>query len=246
MILEISNLKKHFDGVKAVDKASFSVKPGTITALIGPNGAGKSTVFNLVSGLLKPDSGSILFNDQDITGKRPDQISNLGISRSFQQSRLFNNLSAMDNLLLVLDNKDSRPIMNLLGKNQDTQEKLDKVRGVLGLVSLEKQDNKLARDLSFGQKRLLELARSMLNPHDLMLLDEPVAGVNPRLRTQIAKILKTLRKQGETILLIEHDMNFTLSLADHVVVMQKGKVIAEGKPASIRRNRKVLEAYLGE
>jgi branched-chain amino acid transport system ATP-binding protein/neutral amino acid transport system ATP-binding protein len=245
-MLKIQNLSKAFGGVKAVNDCSFEIKRGTITALIGPNGSGKSTVFNLVSGVLKADSGKIIFNGIDITNKSPEYISNLGISRMFQQSRLFKNLSVKENLLLAIDNEDTKFWKNLFGLNKITKEKEEKIREMLKLVEMERFENRLVRELSFGQKRLIELVRTILNPHELLMLDEPVAGVNPRLRKIIAKVLLKLKKQGKTILLIEHDMNFALSLADEVIVMDEGKVIAKGKPKEIKNNPKVLEAYLGE
>lgn len=245
-MLEIKHLKKHFGGVKAVDNSSFVIKEKTITALIGPNGAGKSTVFNLVSGILKADSGKISFRKKEITNWKPEKISNLGISRLFQQPTLFSNLTVQENLLLALDRQDTKFWKNVIGKNKITKEKKSKVKKVLELVSMEKFEKKLARELSFGQKRLVELARAILKPHLLLMLDEPVGGVNPKIRKEIAEILLQLKKQGETILLIEHDMNFTLGIADTVIVMDEGKVIAEGNPKSIKNNPKVLEAYLGE
>jgi branched-chain amino acid transport system ATP-binding protein/neutral amino acid transport system ATP-binding protein len=245
-MLKIQNLSKAFGGVKAVNDCSFEIKKGTITALIGPNGSGKSTVFNLVSGVLKADSGKIIFDGINITNKSPEAISNLGISRMFQQSRLFKNLSVKENLLLAIDNEDTKFWKNLFGLNKITKEKEEKIREMLKLVEMEKFENRLVGELSFGQKRLVELVRTILNPHELLMLDEPVAGVNPRLRKIIAKVLLKLKKEGKTILLIEHDMNFALSLADEVIVMDEGKVIAKGKPKEIKKNPKVLEAYLGE
>ncbi len=245
-MLEIKNLKKYFGGVKAVDNCSFEVKPKTITALIGPNGAGKSTVFNLVSGILKADSGKIIFSGADITKAKPEKISNLGISRLFQQTKLFNNLTVKENLLLALDNEDTKFWKNLFSLNKLSKEKETKIKEMLNLIGMEKFESTLTRDLSYGQKRLIELLRTILNPHKFLMVDEPVAGVNPKLREVIAKILEKLKNQGETILLIEHDMNFTLNVADWVIVMEKGKVIAQGKPEEIRNNPRVLEAYLGE
>ena len=269
-------VKKHFGGVRAVDGCDFEIKENLITALIGPNGAGKSTVFNLISGLLKADDGKILFKIQDtrynfqknskfqipnpktknlkngyvdITNLSPEKISNLGISRLFQQSRLFNNLSVKDNLLLAIDNNDTKFWRSFF---QPVQSKArdpvahGKVDNILELTNLTKFKNTLARDLSYGQKRLVELGRTILNPHTFLILDEPVAGVNPKLRQKISEILQSLKARGETILLIEHDMNFTFGLADRVIVMDEGKVIAQGKPVEIKNNPKVLEAYLGE
>jgi branched-chain amino acid transport system ATP-binding protein/neutral amino acid transport system ATP-binding protein len=245
-MLKCLELRKYFGGVRAVDDCSFEVKKGTITALIGPNGAGKTTIFNIISGIIKPDSGKIFFNGKDITNLNPEQISNSGISRLFQQSKLFNNLTVRENLLLAFDNEDTKFWKNLLGKNRITKEKEEKIKEILKMVKMEEFENNLARNLSYGQKRLLELARTILNPHILLMLDEPVSGVNPALRNEIADILKKLKENGETIFLIEHDMNFTLKISDEVIVMDEGKVIAEGRPEEIKNNPKVLEAYLGE
>jgi len=245
-MLQIKNLSKSFGGVKAVDNCGFEIKKGKITALIGPNGSGKTTIFNLVSGIMKSDSGRIIFNEKEITNKSPEDISNSGISRMFQQSRLFNNLTIRENLLLSIDNEDTKFWKNLLGKNKVTKEKENRIEEMLKLVRMENFEHKTARNLSYGQKRLIEFIRTILNPHTLLMLDEPVAGVNPALRKEIASLLLNLKKQDETILLIEHDMNFTLRIADEVIVMDEGKVIARGKPREIRKNNKVLESYLGE
>lgn len=256
-MLKIQNLKKHFGGVKAVDNCSFEVQEKTITALIGPNGAGKSTVFNLISGVLKQDAGVIILKNQDITGLSPERVSNSGISRLFQQSALFKNLTVRENLTLALGNEDTKFWTSLLRKKKEkgvassaTRRRGGKgdglVKEMLTQVGLEKSENKLARDLSYGQKRLIELSRTILNPHTFLMLDEPVAGVNPHLRKKIAKILLSLKEKNETILLIEHDMNFTLNVADHVIVMDQGKVIAQGNPKEIKNNKKVLKAYFGE
>jgi len=249
-MLKIKNLKKYFGGVKAIDGCSFEVQPEKITALIGPNGSGKTTVFNLISGILKTDTGKIFFKPEkewvEINNKSIEFISNLGISRVFQQTKLFDNLTVKEkNLLLAFDNEDTKLFKNFFNLNK-TKEKEGKIKGMLRLVDMEKFENNLARNLSYGQKRLIELVRAILNPHKLLMLDEPMAGVNPRLRKKITEILLKLKEKGETILLIEHDMNFTLEVADWVIVMEKGRVIAEGKPEEIRNNPRVLEAYLGE
>ena len=243
-MLQISNLKKHFGGVKAVDGCSFEIKPNTITALIGPNGSGKSTLFDLISGIIKPDSGNIKFNKENLTNLSVEQISNKGISRLFQQSRLFSNLTIEENLELALNQEDTKFWKNFLNRNNPDNKST--INSILKLVNMSQHKNKKSSYLSFGQKRLIEIARSILNPHKLLMLDEPVAGVNPKLRNTISRVIKQLKQQGDTILLIEHDMNFTLNIADHVIVLDNGKVIAEGTPDQIRNNKKVLEAYLGD
>lgn len=245
-MLKISNLSKHFGGVKAVDNCSFEIKENSITALIGPNGSGKSTVFNLISGVLTEDSGRIVYARNDITHFSPEQVSNAGVSRLFQKSQLFDNLTIKENLLLAIDNDDTKFWKNILGKNKTTKEKEEIVKEMLKSIEMDYFSNKLGRDLSFGQKRLVEIARTILNPHKLLMLDEPVAGVNPKLRKKISEILLDLKKKGATIFLIEHDMNFALNLADEVIVMDEGKVIAKGTPNQIKNNKKVLEAYLGD
>ena len=245
-MLKISNLSKHFGGVKAVNNCSFDIKENNITALIGPNGSGKSTVFNLISGVLKEDSGKIIYDKKDITSLSPEQVSNAGVSRLFQKSQLFDNLTIKENLLLAIDNEDTKFWKNIFGKNKTSKEKEEIVKEILKSIEMDFFSNKLGRDLSFGQKRLVEIARTILNPHKLLMLDEPVAGVNPKLRTKISEILLDLKKKGATIFLIEHDMNFALNLADEVIVMDEGKVIARGTPNQIKNNKKVLEAYLGD
>jgi neutral amino acid transport system ATP-binding protein len=245
-LLKLKKIKKYFGGVKAVNDCSFTVKPGKITALIGPNGAGKSTIFNLISGLNKIDAGTIEFNGQTINILSPEKISNLGISRLFQQPRLFGNLTVADNLLLAIDNEDAKFWKNFISLSKTDIYKLKKVDQALDDIGIKELKYSLASDLSYGQKRLVELARTLLNPHKFLMLDEPVAGINPKLRQQIKEVLTKLTANGDTILLIEHDMNFTLSISNWVIVMDEGKVLAEGTPAEIRNNPKVLSAYLGE
>lgn len=244
-MLKINNLTKRFGGVKAVDNCSFEIKEGQITALIGPNGSGKTTVFNLISGILKKDSGEITYEGIDVTKFSPEEISNRGISRLFQKSQLFENLTVKENLLLAVENEDTKFWNNIVGKNKITEEKEQIVMEMLRSIEMDSYSSKLGRELSFGQKRLVEIGRTILNPHKLLMLDEPVAGVNPKLRKKISETLLDLKKKGATIFIIEHDMNFALNLADEVIVMDEGKVIAKGTPNQIRKNKKVLEVYLG-
>ncbi|MBS3140674.1 ABC transporter ATP-binding protein [Candidatus Woesearchaeota archaeon] len=245
-MLKVENLRKYFGGIKAVDNVSFEVRENSITALIGPNGSGKTTLFNLISGVIEKDSGKIILDKKNITNCSVNKISNIGVSRIFQKSRLFSNLSVRENLLIAIDNEDLKFWKNFLNKNKITREKESKVKKMLKLVEMSEFENKKASELSYGQKRLIELGRAILNPHKILLLDEPVAGVTPRLRNEISKLLTKMREEGETILLIEHDMNFALNLADNVIVMDEGKIIASGKPEKIKNNKKVLNAYLGE
>lgn len=241
--MKIKNISKSFGGVKALDNCSFSIEKGKITALIGPNGSGKTTLFDVVCRLVSADKGNIVLDKNDIAKLRTDQISKLGVSRTFQETRLFKNLTIKDHIEIALSKDDESIIKSLFAKKED---KTKKVKEVLDIVGLNKPLTTLGSDLSYGQRKLLDLAIALAKPHSILLLDEPVAGVNPQLRNEIKKIIKKLNKKGETILLIEHDMNFVMNLASKVFVLDEGKIIAEGTPKQIQKNNKVLEAYLGE
>ena len=228
MMLMLKNISKSFGGVKAADRCTFDVNAGTITSLIGPNGAGKTTVFNIISGLTKPDSGEVKLLGKNITGMPAYKIARAGISRTFQISKVFRNLSIKDNLLVA----------------KKTNE--EEMKKILNSVFLNKPINTVASELSYGQQRLLEIGRALLMPHSLLMLDEPTAGVNPKVRQELKTILKKLRKEGKTILLIEHDMEFVMGISDNVIVLNEGRVLREGKPKEIIKDKKVLEAYLGK
>jgi len=249
-MLKIRNIQKHFSGIKAVDGCSFDVEKGKITALIGPNGSGKTTMFNLICGNIKPEAGEIIFStptgERNIVGMSIEKISNFGISRLFQQSRLFKNLTVLENLLVSEDNEDQKFWKNIFGLNKFDKSKIDKANKILGDFEIKDISHLTAGELSFGQKRLVEIARNILNYHTVLVLDEPVAGVNPKIREKIAKIITQLKKDGETILLIEHDMQFTLGISDKVIVMDAGKIITTGTPEQIRNNPEVLRIYLGK
>lgn len=244
-ILEIKEVSKSFGGVHALNQCSFDVKQGKITALIGPNGSGKSTLFNIISGVLGADKGKVIFAEENIAKLNPEKRAALGMSRVFQQPRLFGNLTVLQNLLVALNETDTNFWASFIGLNNDKDNEAKAITA-LEMVGLVQHKDKTASELSFGQKRLVELTRAMLKKHSLLMLDEPVGGVTPPLRKKIASMLVQRRKEGETILLVEHDMNFVLGIADEVFVLDEGKIIAHGKPAQIRKNKKVREAYLGE
>ena len=227
-MLSLKNVSKSFGGIKAVDKCTFEVKENTITSLIGPNGAGKTTVFNIISGLTKPDDGTIKLLDKNIMGLPAYKIAQAGISRTFQLTKIFRNLSIKDNLLIA---------------KKTTEEEMKKA---LESVYLTKSLGTIASELSYGQQRLLEIARALLKPHSLLMLDEPTAGVNPKVRQELKSILGKLRKKGKTVLLIEHDMEFVMDISDNVIVLNEGKVLRTGNPKEITNDKKVLEAYLGK
>ena len=228
-MISVQKLDKHFGGVYAVHNCTFTVKDNIITSIIGPNGAGKTTLFNLVCGIIKPDAGEVLLKGKDITGLPTHLIARMGISRTFQQARLFKNLSVRDNLLLA---KPSASEVEM--------------KAVLKKVHFPLDMKTRASDLSYGQTRLVEIARALLKPHTVLMLDEPTAGVNPEVRQELKRILFDLKKEGDTILLIEHDMEFVMSISDDVIVMAEGSVLTRGTPKKVQSDKRVLEAYLGK
>ena len=227
-MLSLNNLSKSFGGVKAVNKCTFEIKKNTITSLIGPNGAGKTTVFNIISGLTNPDSGTIRLENKNIAGFPPHKIAKSGVSRTFQLTKVFRNLSVRDNMLIAKKTND------------------DEIKNMLKSVYFEKPLDTIASELSYGQQRLLELARALLMPHKLLMLDEPTAGVNPGVRQEFKTILRNLKKEGKTVLLIEHDMEFVMNISDNIIVLNEGRVLMEGKPKDVVKDKRVLEAYLGK
>ena len=227
-MLSLKNVSKSFGGVKAVERCTFDIEEGTITSLIGPNGAGKTTVFNIISGLTSPDAGTIKLLNKNVTNMPAYKIAQAGISRTFQLTKVFRNMSIKDNLLIA--------------KNTNEEE----MKKILESIYLRKPIETIASELSYGQQRLLEIARALLMPHSLLMLDEPTAGVNPKIRQELKSILKNLKKEGKTILLIEHDMEFVMDISDTVIMLNEGKVLKIGKPKDVAKDKKVLEAYLGK
>lgn len=263
-MLTVRKLTKHFGGVNAVDNCSFEVMPGQITALIGPNGAGKTTLFNCVAGVVPFERGTVRFSGQDITRLSIHRRARLGISRTFQLTRTFANMTVEENLRLAAEPRDQdfwRALFlpDTVGvaqtfRSDDVRAKAlsykevlkKKLEDTLKLVGLEQPLGYPAKNLSYGQAKLLSLARALLMPHKLLMLDEPVAGVAPTLRDQFKKLLPELQARGETIFFIEHDMDFVRAVADAVIVMEEGRVLTEGSPEAVLKDPRVLEAYLGE
>ncbi|MEK6847251.1 MAG: ABC transporter ATP-binding protein [Nanoarchaeota archaeon] len=242
-LLILKNVSKNFGGIKALNNVSFSVPHGKIIAVIGPNGSGKSTLFHVISGLYELDRGEIYFQNENITGLEDFIISRKGISRTFQEVRLFKHLTVREHLEIALQLTDEKLFASLFRAQFEHE---TTIQELLKLFKLDNHLKNYAHDLSYGQRKLLDLAVALAKPHKILMLDEPVAGIHHELRVEIAGILKNLRKRGETILLIEHDMNFVMNLADYIYVLDYGKVIASGKPREIKNNEKVLEAYLGK
>ncbi|PJE75909.1 ABC transporter ATP-binding protein [Candidatus Uhrbacteria bacterium CG10_big_fil_rev_8_21_14_0_10_48_11] len=248
-MLHVENITKHFGGVVAVSGCSFHVKPGSVTALVGPNGAGKTTVLDMVSGLLPVDSGQVLLGERNLTNKQPYVIANAGLSRTFQQVRLFRNLTILDHLMMAKDNDDTRLLFNIWKRKKVEQ---DFFAAHLGRFKVTKPLSTVVADLSYGQRKLLQLAMATLKPHHLLLLDEPVAGVTALVQEEIETLLLEMRGKPtpgadaeETMLIVEHDMGFVRRLADQVMVMDAGRVLVSGTPEVVLSDPRVLEAYLG-
>jgi len=248
-LLEIENLTKSFGGVHAVRECTFSVPEGEVVGLIGPNGAGKSTVVDLVSGFGRPDFGSIRLAGDQLIGKRPDVISRLGLIRTFQTPREWRNLTVMDNLMLARRRFDSESLWRSTAhaRRIRREEESDRVavRGILDRFGLAELKNELAVRLSGGQKRLLEFARIAAAEPRLIILDEPMGGVNPVLGARIGDAVRHFAEEGRTVIVVEHNLPFIERTCDQVVVMDLGEVIAQGPFSGLRGNPRVIEAYLG-
>jgi len=240
-LLEVRDLAKSFGGIKAVDGCSFDVAENTITALIGPNGAGKTTVFNLINGLHMADSGAIRFKGRNIEKLQPHQITRRGISRTFQISRQLNELTVLENLVVQSPSTGLADLFkqSILGEEREHGMELLEFVGIAELA------NQPAAKLSYGQKKLMDLAAALMAKPSIILLDEPAGGINPALLDVIIDRVHKLREQGMTFLIVEHNMDVVMNICDPVVVMAYGKVLAEGTPADIQANDAVLEAYLG-
>jgi len=248
-ILEIEHVTHHFGGLKAVDDCTFAIERGSITALIGPNGAGKTTLVNLVAGALVCRHGSIRFDGHKIAGLPSYEIAQRGLIRSFQVSRELGNLTVLENLLVVVPNQRGETLFNTVFRpgigRQETRRNVQMALGVLDTFRLYEQRDEYAKNLSGGQKRLLELARAVMAQPKLLLLDEPMASINPALVAQISLHLNELRSTGITLLMVEHNLEAVDELCDDVVVLAEGRTLARGRLADLRKNEQVVRAYLG-
>ena len=246
-LLEVHQLHKQFGGLNAVDRCSFTVEEGTITALIGPNGAGKSTVFNLITGFLEPHAGKILFKGIDLTPLPVYQRARIGISRTFQLIRLFPKMTVLENMLVALPTNEGfyHALFQTASMKNIEQQNIEKSLHVLELVHLHVKIDERTQHLSYGQQKLLEIAKALVSDPDLLMLDEPAAGVNLTMLNTIRHLMLALKKKGKTILFVEHNMDFVMGIADKVVVLDYGKEIAIGTPHAIQKNKQVIDAYLG-
>jgi ABC-type branched-subunit amino acid transport system ATPase component len=248
-LLEVTNLMKAFRGVRAVDGASFSVQPGSITGLIGPNGSGKSTAIDCISGFQRANSGSVHLEGRAITGLPPQQIARSGLTRTFQDVRVYDRYSVLENLLVVAKPFETTSWADAFLRNakfrEAEREAQGRARDFIDLVGLTKLIDAPALILSYGQKKLLAFAAAMMSNPRIVVLDEPVAGVNPTRVNEVAEIVRRANQAGTTFLVIEHNVEFITSLCDHVIVFDRGRKLTEGPPSEVHRDPLVLDAYLG-
>ena len=249
-ILQINNISKYFGGLAAVSNCSLNIKKGSITGVIGPNGSGKTTLFNLIAGNLKPNSGKVIFNKEEITSIPSYELFSKGLLRTFQIAHEFTNLTVLENLMMVPGNQSGEKLMTallnpkLVKKEEETVKQ--KAYEVIDFLNLKHLANELAGNLSGGQKKLLELGRTMMVDAKIVLLDEVGAGVNRTLLKDIGTAIQRLNKEkGYTFCMIEHDMDFIKRMCDPVIVMAEGSVLFQGTPEEVKKNEKVIESYLG-
>ena len=249
-ILDAQGVTKRFGGIRAVNDATLDVREGSITALIGPNGAGKTTLFNLLTGFYRPDRGSIVFDGHQIAGKASFRIARLGMVRTFQITKALARMPVIDNMTLAAPDHPGEHLWNLVGRPRAwrlrEKEAHEQAMELLAVFNLDKKADEYAGTLSGGQRKLLELARALMSQPRLLMLDEPMAGINPTLGKRLLEHIQRLRREeGVTFLFIEHDMEVVMEHSDRVIVMAQGTVIADGEPHVVRKDEAVIDAYLG-
>lgn len=249
-LLEVEGVTKKFFELVAVDNVDLYVRDGEIVGLIGPNGSGKTTLFNCISGFLKPDNGTIIFDGKDITGEKPHKIALMGLIRTFQLIHVFKDMTVMDNMIMGIQHHQGESMLKSFFKTKSARMKEEEAKKkaveLLKLFELYRLRNELAKNLSIGQQKLLSIAMALISEPKMLLLDEPTASVNPVLINRIKEYIRELNRRGITIFMIEHNMNVVMDICQRIYVLNYGRKIAEGRPNEIKVNKKVIKAYFGE
>lgn len=248
-LLKVEKLSRHFGGVRAVDEVTYSVSPGVIKAIIGPNGAGKTTMFNLIAGSLKPTAGDIFLKEKKVTGKTDYKMATLGVARTFQSTRIFHNMTVIENVMIGRHPRSrsgfASSALRMPWMIKEEKKISTKALQSLEFVGLANKAHEAADNLPFKDQRLLEFARALATEPEILLADEPAAGLNTRETREIAALIKKINASGVTVLLVEHDMSLVMQISDEIIVLDYGKKIAEGNPEEIRNNKDVIAVYLG-
>lgn len=244
-IVDVKNVSKSFGGPLVLERCNFKIRNNSIMAIVGPNGSGKTTLFNIISGFIKPDKGIVYIDGKNIEKLSVNQISNLGISRIFQQSTFFPNLTIIQNLTLSIDNENSMVSKNILNINE-SKEKIKIIRSMLKLFNLKIDLQKFPQELSFGQQRIIEIVRALIKPHKIIVMDEPLAGLSIHMKTKMKNIILKLRKNHETLLIAEHDIDFVSKVADRIILLEKGRLIMNTSPKKVLKSSVFSKTYLGE